>query len=155
MDKRTFKDALYAQFARIGAAVSSPKRLEIVDLLCQGEKSVEVLAEQAALTIGNASAHLKACRGRHAFWWRRGGHGDAGKRGGEERTRADPVWRSVARRSAKDRPAFWRYHGRRGVACGAVPGGATRRDRSHHLPRAIHHGHDRRVARDHHDRGAR
>jgi rhodanese-related sulfurtransferase len=62
MDKRAFKDALYQQFARIGAAVSSPKRLEILDLLCQGEKSVEVLAEQAALTIGNASAHLKALK---------------------------------------------------------------------------------------------
>ena len=48
MDKRAFKDALYQQFARIGAAVSSPKRLEILDLLCQGEKSVDALAEQAA-----------------------------------------------------------------------------------------------------------
>jgi len=62
MNRRTFKDALYEQFARIGSAVSSPKRLEILDLLCQGEKSVEALAEQAALTIGNASAHLKALR---------------------------------------------------------------------------------------------
>ncbi len=62
MDKRTFKDTLYQQFARIGGAVSSPKRLEILDLLCQGEKSVEALAEQAALTIGNTSAHLKALK---------------------------------------------------------------------------------------------
>jgi rhodanese-related sulfurtransferase len=62
MDKRTLKDALYGQFARIGRAVSSPKRLELLDLLCQGEKSVEALAEQAALTVGNASAHLKALR---------------------------------------------------------------------------------------------
>jgi rhodanese-related sulfurtransferase len=62
MDKRAFKDGLYEQFARIGGAVSSPKRLEILDLLCQGEKSVEVLADQAALTIGNTSAHLKALR---------------------------------------------------------------------------------------------
>jgi len=61
-DKRTFKDTLYGQFARIGSAVSSLKRLEILDFLCQGEKSVEALAEHAALTIGNASAHLKALR---------------------------------------------------------------------------------------------
>jgi rhodanese-related sulfurtransferase len=62
MEKRAFKDTLYEQFARIGRAVSSPKRLEILDLLCQGEKSVEVLADQAALNVGNASAHLKALR---------------------------------------------------------------------------------------------
>jgi rhodanese-related sulfurtransferase len=73
MDKRAFKDALYQQFARIGAAVSSPKRLEILDLLCQGEKSVEVLAEQAALTIGNASAHLKALKAARLVETRREG----------------------------------------------------------------------------------
>jgi rhodanese-related sulfurtransferase/DNA-binding transcriptional ArsR family regulator len=73
MDKRTFKDTLYEQFARIGRAVSSPKRLEILDLLCQGEKSVEVLADQVALTIGNASAHLKALRGARLVETRREG----------------------------------------------------------------------------------
>ena len=72
-DKRTFKDALYGQFARIGSAVSSPKRLEILDLLCQGEKSVEALAEQAALTIGNASAHLKTLRAARLVETRREG----------------------------------------------------------------------------------
>ena len=44
-DHRAFKDALYTQFARIGHAVSSPKRLELLDLLGQGEKTVEQLAE--------------------------------------------------------------------------------------------------------------
>jgi DNA-binding transcriptional ArsR family regulator len=38
---RKFKDSIYEQFARIGKAVSSPKRLELLNLLCQGEKSVE------------------------------------------------------------------------------------------------------------------
>ena len=43
MDKRAFKSALYQQFARVGKALSSPKRLELLELLCQGEKAVEVL----------------------------------------------------------------------------------------------------------------
>ena len=43
MDKRTLKDILYEQVARIGKATSSPKRLELLELLAQGEKSVEVL----------------------------------------------------------------------------------------------------------------
>jgi rhodanese-related sulfurtransferase len=59
---RTFKDALYAQFARIGQAVSSPKRLELLDLLSQGEKTVEQLAEQTATGLKNTSAHLRALR---------------------------------------------------------------------------------------------
>jgi rhodanese-related sulfurtransferase/DNA-binding MarR family transcriptional regulator len=61
-DHRAFKDALYAHFARIGHAVSSPKRLELLDLLSQGEKSVEQLAEQTATPVKNTSAHLRALR---------------------------------------------------------------------------------------------
>jgi rhodanese-related sulfurtransferase len=61
-DKRGIKNALYEEFARIGKAVASPHRLEILDLLSQGEKSVEALAEDAALTFGNASAQLKVLR---------------------------------------------------------------------------------------------
>ncbi len=53
------KTALYTNFARIGKALASPKRLEIIDLLSQGQRSVEALAQAAHLTIGNASAHLK------------------------------------------------------------------------------------------------
>jgi rhodanese-related sulfurtransferase/DNA-binding transcriptional ArsR family regulator len=56
------KDALYGQLARIGKGVSSPQRLELLDLLSQGEKSVETLATQAGLTIKNASAHLRVLR---------------------------------------------------------------------------------------------
>lgn len=59
---REFKDQIYEQFARIGKALSSPKRLEILDLLSQGEKSVEVIARQTALTVKNASAHLRELR---------------------------------------------------------------------------------------------
>jgi rhodanese-related sulfurtransferase/DNA-binding transcriptional ArsR family regulator len=59
---RAFKSALYEQFARLGHAVSSPKRLEMLDLLSQGEKTVEVLAEQTETPIKNTSAHLRALR---------------------------------------------------------------------------------------------
>ena len=62
MDDRQFKDALYEQFARIGHALSTPKRLEILDLLGQGERSVEVLAREAALSVANASQHLRVLR---------------------------------------------------------------------------------------------
>jgi rhodanese-related sulfurtransferase len=59
---RAFKDAIYDQFARIGKAVSSPKRLELLDLLCQGPRSVEVLSNESGLTIANASQHLQVLR---------------------------------------------------------------------------------------------
>src|SRR5574341_565999 len=62
MDDRDFKDALYDQFARIGHAFSTPKRLEILDRLGQGERSVEVLAGEATLSVPNASQHLKVLR---------------------------------------------------------------------------------------------
>ncbi|HSJ24107.1 MAG TPA: metalloregulator ArsR/SmtB family transcription factor [Longimicrobiales bacterium] len=56
------KDLLYEQFSRIGKALASPARLEILDLLSQGEKTVEQLAEHARLGIKNTSAHLRALR---------------------------------------------------------------------------------------------
>jgi DNA-binding transcriptional ArsR family regulator len=59
---RRFKDSIYEQFARIGKAVSSPKRLELLDLLCQGEKTVESIARETGLTIANASQHLQVLR---------------------------------------------------------------------------------------------
>lgn len=62
MSHRDFKDALYTQFARIGHAVSSPKRLEMLDLLSQGEKTVEQLAAESDTPIKNTSAHLRALR---------------------------------------------------------------------------------------------
>ena len=59
---RTFKDAIYEQFARIGKAVSSPKRLELLDLLCQGPRTVEVLAKESGLSVANTSQHLQLLR---------------------------------------------------------------------------------------------
>ena len=59
---RQFKDAIYEQFSRIGKAVSSPKRLELLDLLCQGDKTVETLSRETGLTVANASQHLQTLR---------------------------------------------------------------------------------------------
>lgn len=59
---RDAKDRLYEQVARIGKALASPKRLELIELLCQGEKSVETLASQAAISLKLASAHLRELR---------------------------------------------------------------------------------------------
>ena len=59
---RQFKDAIYEQFARIGKAVSSPKRLELLDLICQGEKSVETLSRETGLTVANTSQHLQTLK---------------------------------------------------------------------------------------------
>jgi rhodanese-related sulfurtransferase len=59
---RLVKDGLYEQFARIGKAVAHPKRIELLDVLCQGERSVEVLAAAAATTVVNTSAHLRVLR---------------------------------------------------------------------------------------------
>jgi DNA-binding transcriptional ArsR family regulator len=56
---RKIKDLLYEQVARITRALASPKRLEIVEVLCQGEKTVESVAQSTDLDIRLASAHLK------------------------------------------------------------------------------------------------
>lgn len=56
------KDYLYDQVARIGKAISSPKRLELLELLCQAEKPVETLAAQADISVKLASAHLRELR---------------------------------------------------------------------------------------------
>jgi rhodanese-related sulfurtransferase len=60
MGERAFKASLYRQFARLGKALASPARLELLDLLAQGERSVEELAQEADLGMANASAHLQA-----------------------------------------------------------------------------------------------
>jgi rhodanese-related sulfurtransferase/DNA-binding transcriptional ArsR family regulator len=73
MSHREFKDLLYAQFARVGRALGSPKRLELLDLLGQGEKTVEQLAGQSATPVKNASAHLRALRHARLVRTRRAG----------------------------------------------------------------------------------
>jgi len=70
---RQVKDLLYAQVGRIGKAVSSPKRLELIELLCQGEKPVERLASEASISLKLASAHLKELRLAHMVQARKEG----------------------------------------------------------------------------------
>ncbi len=62
---RRIKDVLYEQVARIGKAASSPKRLELIEMLCQGEKTVETLARDTAISMKLASAHLRELRNAH------------------------------------------------------------------------------------------
>jgi len=59
---RPFKDRLYGQLARLGKALASPHRLELLELLAQGERTVESLADEIGLSLANASQHLQALR---------------------------------------------------------------------------------------------
>ena len=59
---RAFKNRLYGLFARIGKALSSPHRLEMLELLAQGERTVDSLASEMGLSVANASQHLQTLR---------------------------------------------------------------------------------------------
>jgi len=59
---REFKDRIFGQFARVGKALSSPRRLEIVDLLAQGERTVEEIAGETSMSVASASQHLQALK---------------------------------------------------------------------------------------------
>ncbi|MBN1768529.1 MAG: ArsR family transcriptional regulator [Prolixibacteraceae bacterium] len=62
MDKREFKDAMYSGLAKMLKALANPARLELIDLLAQGEKSVEGLVEASKLTVANTSQHLQVLK---------------------------------------------------------------------------------------------
>jgi len=62
MTHRQFKDRLYSQLARLGKALSSPHRIEMLELLAQGERTVESLATELELSIANVSQHLQALK---------------------------------------------------------------------------------------------
>jgi rhodanese-related sulfurtransferase len=70
---REFKDRLFEQFARIGKALASPKRLEILDLLAQGERAVEEIARETAMPVASASQHLQVLKGARMVESRREG----------------------------------------------------------------------------------
>jgi len=61
-EKRRFKDEIFAQFARIGKALSSGRRLELLELLAQGERGVEDLAAETSQSVANISQHLQVLR---------------------------------------------------------------------------------------------
>lgn len=65
MGKRAFKDALYEQLSRVSKALGSPRRLELVDLLAQGERPVEALARETGMSVASASQHLQVLREAH------------------------------------------------------------------------------------------
>lgn len=73
MNNRTLKDLLYEQVARVGKALSSPKRLEILEMLAQGEKAVETISDEVAIDNKLASAHLKALKEARLVQTRRDG----------------------------------------------------------------------------------
>jgi len=63
VEGREAKDRLYEQFARTAKASASPKRIELMELLAQGEHTVEALAEATGMGVTNTSAHLQVLRG--------------------------------------------------------------------------------------------
>jgi rhodanese-related sulfurtransferase len=63
VDEHARKMALYEQFARVGKALANPARLELLDLLAQGERSVENLAAAARMKVSNTSAQLRMLAG--------------------------------------------------------------------------------------------
>ncbi|MGC8473534.1 MAG: ArsR/SmtB family transcription factor [Candidatus Dormibacteria bacterium] len=67
------KDQLYEELARVGHALGNGHRLEIIDLLCQGERNVEELAAEARLSLANASQHLQILHRAHLVQRRREG----------------------------------------------------------------------------------
>lgn len=62
MGERAAKTALFEQFARVGKALASGKRLELLDLLAQGERTVDALARATELGLSTASAHLQTLK---------------------------------------------------------------------------------------------
>ncbi|MGM0677891.1 MAG: metalloregulator ArsR/SmtB family transcription factor [Pseudomonadota bacterium] len=93
---RTLQDLLYEQVARIGKALSSPKRLEILDLLAQGEKSVDCLAEEVGIDIKLASAHLRVLKEGRLVMTRRQGRFIFYRLSGEDVASLNVMVRSVA-----------------------------------------------------------
>jgi rhodanese-related sulfurtransferase len=70
---REFKEQLYSQLGRVSRALASPRRLELVDLLAQGERTVEALARLTGMSIANTSRHLQALRAARLVTVRRAG----------------------------------------------------------------------------------
>lgn len=74
MEKRAFKDRAYAAIAGVAKAFSHANRLEIIDLLANGEKTVEQIAAQTAISVANASQHLQVLKSARLARTRREGN---------------------------------------------------------------------------------
>ena len=73
MGDRVAKTAMFDQFARVGKALGSGKRLELLDVLAQGERPVEALARACELGLTTASAHLQTLKQANLVTTRREG----------------------------------------------------------------------------------
>ena len=74
MKGREFKDAMYEGLAKLMRAIANPARLEIIEMLSQGEKSVEGVVEATSLTVANASQHLQVLKNNNIVKSRKEGH---------------------------------------------------------------------------------
>jgi len=74
MEKRIFKDKAYSMLASMVKAMANPHRLEVVDLLGQGEKSVEEIANETSMSIANTSQHLQVLKAANLVEIRREGN---------------------------------------------------------------------------------
>lgn len=96
MNHSPIKDLLYEQVARIGKALSSPRRLELLEMLAQGEKTVDALAQAVGMDIKLTSAHLKALRDARLVDSRRDGKYIAYRLAGDDVSRLGLALREVA-----------------------------------------------------------
>ncbi len=60
MEPREFKDFIFSHFSKVSKAFSSPKRFELLDLLSQSPKTVEMLAKETSMSLANTSKHLQS-----------------------------------------------------------------------------------------------
>ncbi len=89
--------ALHEQFARIGKALGAPRRIELLDLLCQGERSVEALARATGMTVTNTSQHLHVLRAARLVDARRHGTRVLYRAAGDDVCRFFGAFRDLAR----------------------------------------------------------
>ena len=96
MNGRETKDALYEQFARVGKTLASPRRIELLELLAQGERSVDALARASGLGLTTTSSHLQILRAARLVETRRAGTRILYRLAGEEVLRLVAVLRELA-----------------------------------------------------------
>lgn len=102
MGDKARKSELFEEFARVGKALGNGKRLELLDLLTQGERSVETLAAAAGLGLSTASAHLQALRQTGLVTTRRDGNRIHYDIAGPDILRLYGLLRSVAQEHVAD-----------------------------------------------------
>ncbi len=102
MEDRDAKSALFDRLAVVGKAFGSAKRLELIDLLSQGERTVESLARQAGLGVSTASAHLQVLKLTNLVTTRREGTRIYYRLAGDDVVRLYASMRTVAREHSSD-----------------------------------------------------